>query len=266
MAPPSSTGTRASAPARPWPNPGWRSRQWPRFFVESFSTWNAPFEIDVDRSLRVHDQAKHQVVDILESVALFPQIGRLERHLLRERQRDAGPHAIFAPASTAAVIGSLVCGKGLPDVVLNRERMRDHDSTAIAVDILSWSWEKPSDIHVADGDLELPEGESHGAVDAELVLPIAVGESCRLRRELIEAAGRNRVVHVAGSNRQKLCRPNREVHLPDRCFQVADVKSVESQSNLFAERCVDLQVARGREHRARSTARRRVPIPRYARP
>ena len=132
--------------------------------------------------------------------------------------------------------------------------MRDRNSTAIAVHVIRGSGTKPSDIHVAGGDLELANGERHGPVDSKLVLLVAVGESSRLRRQLIEPACRNRVTHVAGSHRQELCRPNRDVNLCDWCLQFADVKPVEFEIDLFLHRGAQHQPGRGREERATSIA------------
>ena len=150
--------------------------------------------------------------------------------------------------------------QGLPDVALNREGMRDHDSTAIAVGIISWIGTKPSDIHVADGDLELADGERHGPVDSKLVLLVAVGEASRLRRQLIEPACRNRVTHVAGSHRQELCRPNREVNLCDRCL----VRRCKTHT--VSDRSVSAGVLSTTQDEAR-TARRvlRLQVPRWSR-
>ena len=104
------------------------------------------------------------------------------------------------------------------------------------------------------GDLELANGERHGPVDSKLVLLVAVGEASRLRRQLIEPACRNRVTHVAGSDRQELCRPNRDVNLCDGCLQFADVEPVDFEIDLFLHRGVQHQPGRGREERATSIA------------
>src|SRR6476646_3306182 len=125
MAPPSSTERWASAPVRPWPHPGWRSRQGPRFFVATLSTWNAPSEVVDDPSFRADDQAEQQVVDVLQSVAAFPEVGWLKRNLLHEWQRDAGPDAILVPPTTAPVVIGLVRGKRFPAAAENRERVCD---------------------------------------------------------------------------------------------------------------------------------------------
>src|SRR5688572_7177604 len=109
--------------------------------------------------------------------------------------------------------------------------MRDRNSTAIAVHIVDWRRTKPSDIHVAGGDLELANGECHGAVDSKLVLLVAVRVASRLRRQLIEPAGRNRVPHIAGSNRQELRHPNRDVYLGDGCVHFADVETGELETD-----------------------------------
>ena len=130
--------------------------------------------------------------------------------------------------------------------------MRDRYATAIAVHVSHWSWTKPSDIHVARGDLELANGERHGSVDSKLVLLVAVRVASRLRRQLIEPACRNRVPHIAGSHRQELCHPNREVNLCDGYLQVADEKPGEFESDLF--------VAPGYSLRPRPRARRSSPV------
>src|SRR4029079_1223014 len=118
-----STGMWASAPARPWPHPGWRSRQGPRFFVATLSTWNAPLEVVDGPSFRADDQAKQQVVDVFQSVAAFPEVGWLKRNLLHEWQRDTSPNAIFVPPTTTLVVIGLVRGERLPAAAANRERM-----------------------------------------------------------------------------------------------------------------------------------------------
>ena len=64
------------------------------------------------------------------------------------------------------------------------------------------------------------------AVDPKLPLLITTSEPRRLRREFIKPACRNRVMHIAGSDRQKLCRANRNVKLFDWRFQIANVKAV----------------------------------------
>ena len=54
--------------------------------------------------------------------------------------------------------------------------------------------------------------------------------SVKPRRALggcVETAGRNLVIQIAGSNRQKLRRPNRDVHLRDRYVHFAVVEAVE---------------------------------------
>src|SRR4029453_16650588 len=101
-----------------------------------------------------------------------------------------------------------VCGKRFPDAALDGDGMRDRNFSAVTVRIVRWRRTEPSDIHVAAGDLELANGECHGPVDSKLVLVVAVGESSRLRRQLIEPACRNRVIHVAGGHPQQLTRPN----------------------------------------------------------
>jgi len=63
-------------------------------------------------------------------------------------------------------------------------------------------------------------------IDPKLVLLVTTSEPRRLRREFIKPACRNRVMHIAGSDRQKLCRANRNVKLFDWRFQIANVKAV----------------------------------------
>jgi hypothetical protein len=125
--------------------------------------------------------------------------------------------------------------------------MRDRNAAAIAVHVIGRSGTKPTDIHVASGDLELANAERHGSVDSKLLLLVAVGESSRMRRELIEAACRNRVIHVARSHREKLRRPNRKVDLRDWDIQVADVEPIQFQIDLFLHRGAQHQPGRRRE-------------------
>ena len=66
---------------------------------------------------------------------------------------------------------------------------------------------------------------ANGSVDSKLVLVVAVRVASRLRRQLIEPACRNRVPHIAGSDRQELCHPNREVNLRDGYLQARRCKT-----------------------------------------
>ena len=87
-------------------------------------------------------------------------------------------------------------------------------------------------------------GELHCPVDSKLVLLERVGETGRALRGCIESAWRNLVIQVAGSNRQKLCRPNRDVHLGDRYVPLR-----RSRSRRGLERPGLVQERRARESR-----------------
>jgi hypothetical protein len=60
-----------------------------------------------------------------------------------------------------------------------------------------------------------------------LVLLEGVKEACRLFGDCIKAAGRNLVIQVAGSHRQKLRYPDRDVHLRHRYCHFAVVEAVK---------------------------------------
>src|SRR6185436_16079112 len=117
--------------------------------------------------------------------------------------------------------------------VVNREGIRGRNSATIAIGIVRGRGTKPSDIHVAGGNLQLPDGEWDGPVDSKLVLLVAVRKTSGLRRQFIEPARGNRVRHVAGSHGQKLCRADRNVDLCDWCVYCANVESVEFQIDPF---------------------------------
>src|SRR4029453_4817242 len=87
----------ASAPERPWRDPGSQARQESRFSVSALLTSKAPFEVVDDSSFRADDQAQQQVVDVFDSITAFPQKGGLKRHLLHEWQRDANQNPSFFP-------------------------------------------------------------------------------------------------------------------------------------------------------------------------
>jgi hypothetical protein len=87
-------------------------------------------------------------------------------------------------------------------------------------------------------------------VDPKLALLTTTSEPRRRRREFIKPACRNRVIHIAGSDRQKLCRANRNVKLCDWCFQIANVKAIGFNIDPFLHRNDELQAARGRKYRA----------------
>jgi hypothetical protein len=55
--------------------------------------------------------------------------------MLREGHRDASPDSVFGPSASLVVKGFVGCER-FPDVVLNREGMRDRDPIAIAVDLI----------------------------------------------------------------------------------------------------------------------------------
>ena len=133
--------------------------------------------------------------------------------------------------------------------------MRDRNSTAIAVHVIRGSGTKPSDIHVAGGDLELANGERHGSVDSKLVLLVAVGEASRLRRQLIEPACRNRVPHVAGSHRQELCRSESGRQLVRLVCPIRRCRTRRQfEIDLLLHRGAQHHPGRGREERAASIA------------
>ena len=112
---------------------------------------------------------------------------------------------------------------------------------------------EPSDIHVAVGDLERANGELHRPVDSKLVLLECVGELPAAAAWLVEPAWRNLVIQIAGSNRQKLCRPNRDVDLCDRRVHFAVVEAVEVQSDALSERS-DSRLSKAAGHEDRATS------------
>ncbi len=86
---------------------------------------------------RLDNQAQEQVVDISRSLTAFPHIGRLEPHPpLFERYRDASPSSMSVPPTVAPFVVGFVCGERFPDVVVNRDGIRDFESIAIAVDVI----------------------------------------------------------------------------------------------------------------------------------
>jgi hypothetical protein len=127
-----------------------------------------------------------------------------------KRHRDASPDSVFRPPASL-VVKSFVGREGSRDVALNHEGIRDPDPIAIAIDIIGLK--KPSDIHVALGDLKLVDREHHRPVDPKLVLLEAASKSSRNIREFVKAACRDRVIEIAGCDRKKLCRPNSDVSL-----------------------------------------------------
>ncbi len=62
-------------------------------------------------------------------------------------------------------------------------------------------------------------------------------------------------MHIAGSDRQKLCRVNRNVKLFDWRFQIANVKAVGFNIDPFLDRNDELKPARRRKYRAAPTCR-----------
>ena len=151
-------------------------------------------------------------MEVFNSLSAFKHVGRLKRHIILEGHRDASPDSVFRPPASL-VVKSFVGRERYPDVALNQEGMRDRDPIAIAIDIISIGWKKPSDIHVALGDLKLVDREPNRPVDPKLVFVEAASKSLRNIREFVKAACRDRVIEIAGSDRKKFCRPNRGVKL-----------------------------------------------------
>src|SRR4051794_29691436 len=151
-----------------------------------------------------------------------------------ERHRDAGPDSVLGPPASPVVKRFVGCER-LDDVVLYSERMCHRDPSAIAVDLFCWKraacirvcWKKPSDIHIALGDLKLMDGEHNRPVDPKLVLLDPVSKSLRKIRKFMQAARGDRVIEIAGSDRKKLCHPDRSVNLGGRRLHLPDVKPIE---------------------------------------
>ena len=80
----------------------------------------------------------------------------------------------------------------------------------------------------------LADGDPNRPVDPELVLVVAVREPSRLRRQLVEPARGNPVVHVAGSDGQEPRRSDRDVDLRDGYAQFADVERVDLEIDRLA--------------------------------
>src|SRR5689334_22046752 len=118
------------------------------------------------------------------------------------------------PSTVLPLVKALVIRERFPGAAINHEGMRDANSLAIAVDFIGRT--KPADIHVAVGDFELSDGELQRSVDSKLVLLERVAETWRLLYGFVQAARRDLVIEIAGSDREKLCRPNRDVDLYDR--------------------------------------------------
>src|ERR1700726_1759945 len=140
--------------------------------------------------------------------------------MLLDGHRDASPGSVFRPPASLVVEG-FVGRERFPDVASNCEGIRDRDPIAIAVDLFFWKrlsavhvcWKKPSDIHVALRDFKLVDREHDRPVDPKLVLLVSASKSSRMIRELIKPVWRDRVMKVAGSDREKLCRAKRRVKL-----------------------------------------------------
>src|SRR4029450_12204733 len=145
--------------------------------------------------------------------------------MLQERHRSASHDSISGPPTISVVVKSFKTSERLPDVAINHEGMCNPNSLAIAVDVTGLT--KPPDIHVAVGDLEFSNGELQYPVNSELVLLERVREACRLFGGFIETAWRDLVVQIAGSNRQKLRHPNRDVHLRPGYCHFAVVEAVD---------------------------------------
>src|ERR1700730_3809856 len=182
-----------------------------------------------------------------------------------ERHRDAGPDSVLGPPASL-VVKRFIGRERLDDVILYSERMRHRDPSAIAVDLFCWKraagirvcWKKPSDIHIALGDLKLMDREHNRPVDPKLVLLDPVSKSSRNIREFIQAACRDRVIQIAGSDRKKFCHPDGAVNLGGRRLQFADVKPIEFKIDPLLYRSNQLYPARGRSYRATSTSIRYV--------
>ena len=109
---------------------------------------------------------------------------------------------------------------------------------------------EPPDKHAAARDLECANGELHCRVDSKLVLFERVGETRRALRGCVESAWRDLVIQIAGCDRQKPCRPNRHVHLGNRCVHFTVVKTVEVDSDPFVYRSHQAEKTPGHKHRA----------------
>src|SRR4029453_8481205 len=173
--------------------------------------------------------------------------------MLQERHRSASHDSISGPPTISAVVKSFKASERLPDVAINHEGMCNRNFLAIAVDVTGLT--KPPDIHVAVGDLEPMNRELQRPVDSKLVLPQRVRKTGGERRGFRKAAGRHFVIQVAGSNRQKLRHPNRDVHLRHRYCHFAVVEAVEVQSDPVSYRSDEPEKAAWHEDRASSLAR-----------
>src|ERR1700730_5316051 len=177
-----------------------------------------------------------------------------------ERHRDAGPDSVLGPPASL-VVKRFVGRERLDDVALYSERMCHSDPSAIAVDLFCWKraagirvcWKKPSDIHIALGDLKLMDREHNRPVDPKLVLLDPVSKSSRKIRESIQAAWRDRVIEIAGRDRKEFCRPKGGVKLCGRRLHFADVKPIEFKIDPLLYRSNQLSPARGCGYRATST-------------
>src|ERR1700735_3589675 len=140
--------------------------------------------------------------------------------MLLDGHRDASPGSVFRPPASLVVEG-FVGRERFPDVASNCEGIRDRDPIAIAVDLLFWKrlsaihvcWKKPSDIHVALRDFKLVHREHNRSINPKLMLLVSVSKSSRMIREFIKPVCRDRVIQIAGSDRQKPCRAKSGVKL-----------------------------------------------------
>ena len=80
---------------------------------------------------RADNQSKLQVVDVPYSSnsVVVPDVRRLKRHVLQERHRGASHDSISVPPTIAALVKGFVASERFPDAAINREGMRDRDST-----------------------------------------------------------------------------------------------------------------------------------------
>src|SRR4029453_13068170 len=114
---------------------------------------------------RGDNQSKLHVVDVPQSSNSIdvPDVRGLKRHVLQERPRSPSHDSISGPPAISAVVKGFKASERLPDVAINHEGISNGDALAIAVDVTRLT--KPSDVHVAVGDLERMNRELQRPVD-----------------------------------------------------------------------------------------------------
>ena len=119
-------------------------------------------------------------MDVFELLSGFVYVGRLKRYVLVKRHRNATPNPVSVPSPVFPLVIGFVGGERLDGVICNRERMRDRDSIAIAVQLISRT--KSSDIHVAVRDFELVDEELECPINSKLVFLVLMRKVRRLLR------------------------------------------------------------------------------------